>query len=450
MKWKYLAIILIWGGIMINAVNAQILDENTEVNCNKGLCNWTQTMGKRFHEYNGSYTYFNEYINSVSLSNVIGQISLSGTQVNLIPILNHNSQNVELSDISPIVGTQLDYNTFVDIQRDGSKFTIEFNMVEGLNKIGFRVESNKPIRYIDYNYTPEGIYEVSNAISLNPFEPVEPIESIPIYEVTDLVIGELRYSFVDLIENGFNISYDKRRDILWIDLQGMEGHIVADPTYSFYSDNTDACLEWGGGICSATNPVYDTTSTLRITDDHTFAFPADMSQQAYFMFNTSTLPDDAILTIASLKHYVSGYFASRGYRLTWNIHYYSNQSYFGDLDCGDKATDYEGTSNWGGTIGAKTLWMNVSRINKTGYTNYRLLDGWTPVTPQWAYVQVRTSEYAGTIYDPQLLILYELPIEEEPLKKKKQVYPYILLLIMLFTVLNMKNGERKSVQNLGQ
>ncbi|MCD4759279.1 DNRLRE domain-containing protein [archaeon] len=386
----------------IETQTTTILDERTEQTCNKTTCEWTQTMGKRFHEYENDFYYFNEYITSQESQGNFNQESLDNTEVTLTPIINYQDQEIEITNLSSIIGNQLNYQTTIDQYRDNTKFSINFNTLENLNKIGFKITSNKEINYRTYNYTPEGSYNEGSFVQ---------------YEVTDLIIDELRYSFTDLIESDFEIEYDKRSDILWINLEGLGGNIDADPTYSFYSDNTDACLRFTGGSCDAINPVYNTSSTLNIKDDRTSALFA-VKEVAFFMFNTSTIADDAILSLASIKFYAQGYVASRDYTPTYNVHYYSNMSYFGDLDCNDKAFTGEGTKDWGGTTGAKTHFVNVSNINVTGYTNYRLLDGWTPTTPQYAYIVVRTSEYTGTTSDPQLLIQYEIPEDNETLARE--------------------------------
>ena len=372
---------------------AEILDERTELSCNGRSCSWTQTQGKRFHEYENNHYYFNEYITSQESQGALSQESLDNTEVTLTPLVEYNNQEIEITNLSSVIGNQLNYQTTVDQYRDDTKFSINFNTLENLNRIGFKVTSNKDISYRTYNYTPEGVYDEDNFIQ---------------YEVTDLIIDELGYSFTDLIESGFEIEYDKENDILWINLEGLEGNIDADPIYSFYSESTDSSLQFVGGSCSGS--IYNTTSTFRITDDHQLAPPADMSEQAYLMFNTSSISEDVTLLSASVKVYASLFKSTRRYSPTWNINYYSNESYIGDLDCNDVFYRGEGTSDWGGTTGFKTKFINHTWINTTGYTNYRLLDGWTPSTGQYAYVEVRASEYSGTTYDPLLQVLYETPV----------------------------------------
>ncbi len=51
---NYKVIFLFFFLLLVFNVNAQIIDERTENNCNSsGICTWEQTMGKRFHEHEG-------------------------------------------------------------------------------------------------------------------------------------------------------------------------------------------------------------------------------------------------------------------------------------------------------------------------------------------------------------------------------------------------------------
>jgi len=445
-KGSLLPLLFLLVPLMVSG-SPNIIDEKTEVQCNNGVCSWTQTQGKRFQEYNGEYLYFEEFMDSASISNIIGQNTLSGTQVSLMPVVSLNDEQYNLGDVPSLMGDQISFETFVNNGRDETEFTVNLNVVDGMDRVGYRVVSNEPISYISYNYTPSGVYETEPINSFNPS--ITPsVDEIPVYWVTDLVIGDLSYSFVDLIEDGYNFTYNRRTDTLWIDLTNHSGNIDIDPIYSFYSDSTDGSL-YLRGIPSACISAVDTaTTTLRIEDDNILA-PLYKTWVAFFMFNTSTIDESANLLASSLKVYAHNYRSTKRYTPTWDVDYYSGKTYLDTLDCSDffLVSTNEGDSDWAGTTGSKTLFVNLSNINITGYTNYRLRDGWTPPAGKYGRITVRTSEFAGTASDPILQVLYEETVEEEEFIgiENKQVYPVLLLVMMIFVATNQarKRDEKE-------
>nr|MBA4405245.1 hypothetical protein [Nanoarchaeum sp.] len=373
-----------------------ILDERTEQTCNGNTCEWTQYAGNKFYNYNNEFYYFSDYTTSHESEGNFNQNTLGNTEITLTPVVNYQDSDVEIADLPNIIGDQLNYRTTVNQYRDNTKFSINFNTLENLNRIGFKVTSNKPIRYFDYNYTPEGIYEI---------DPVRPVE-IPNYQMTDLIIGELRYSFVDLVESNFDIEYDKTNDILWINLEGLDGNIEADPVYTFYSESQDGSLYFNP-TCSGA--MYDTANTLSVAAD-SYVNPA-IIYYAYFMFDTSTINNYYTLNSSSLTIYAHSYASTKYYNPVWNVSYSSNKGYLGSLDCSDspEETVYnpEGWFNYNGTTSWKSTSINVSSINTTGFTNFELIPGWTPAAGQYGDLKLRTSEYPS--YQPYLNITYTIP-----------------------------------------
>lgn len=162
--------------------------------------------------------------------------------------------------------------------------------------------------------------------------------------------------------------------------------------------------------------------------------------RAYLSFDTSEIPDDAIIKSARL--YISAHgdfsdtdFLVQVYRYAWAEALCSNREANYDGAYGGSAT-LEGTlrdtaDGWvSGTF--YNLAVATAGINKTGDTKYALVskedvDNSEPAGSE--YVDIRTAEYAGTTSDPYLLIEWVLPGERPRSRHKLLVLdaPYALI-----------------------
>jgi hypothetical protein len=228
MKWWLL---IIFGVLLVDCVSAEILNEKNERECNGNKC-WVNSYNAEvFPKLLNKYWYFNEIHDITPLDNLGTRYSYAdGTIVTMVPMVEIDGKIKELNTVPTISDTPLKYVSIITKERDQTKFKIEFDNIIGLSRIGFRVLSNQPIKYIDYEYLKSGIYDNENP---------------PYYHnVTDLQILDTRLSFVDLIENGYNIEFDKLNNILWIDLTDKPNtRLEADPTQYRFAKTTDGYFQ---------------------------------------------------------------------------------------------------------------------------------------------------------------------------------------------------------------
>jgi len=206
-----------------------------------------------------------------------------------------------------------------------------------------------------------------------------------------------------------------------------------DGTLGYYARTTD----W--------NTIHDAataqSSQSEFTNTQTKGPIAGCSDGGYFIrrnfipFDTSSLPDDANITSATLNLYIISKYNDDNDGDDWiNVVGETTQADVEDLvladydQCGSVDNPDEGatridigditTSDWNTwTLNA----TGTSWISKTGYTKLGLREGhdcidraidWTS-GERYNGAYFRTSEYAGTDYDPYLEITYTVPSVEE-------------------------------------
>jgi len=183
---------------------------------------------------------------------------------------------------------------------------------------------------------------------------------------------------------------------------------------SFTSLSTDGQLYEtvsGGSGCTATsNLVY-----MRVGYEKALA-PVYKQYTSLAEFNTSSLPDNAIIESANLTLTATRYTTAGGASVTYIVAYSQKNGTYDSLDCADDnlATSI-GTLTWSGT-GAKVKSANISIINVSGHTYFEMDQAWSNQLSngQSAYIDIATSEATTVVNRPNLTISYTLPSPPEP------------------------------------
>jgi hypothetical protein len=133
-------------------------------------------------------------------------------------------------------------------------------------------------------------------------------------------------------------------------------------------------------------------------------------QESFIRFDTSTIPDDAVISAATLQIQTTGV----GSPTTRNL----NVGYYAGTNWPITAADWSGADDAGSDAGVFALTVfgagtqedltltNVSSINKTGYTGFRLsISGAAPADDEDFRVDFATLDHT-TLTEPQLLVTY--------------------------------------------
>jgi hypothetical protein len=293
------------------------------LDCSGGECTWIQHSGKKFEEYDNDFWVYGDFL-SISEDNYDLKYSYEdGTEITLIPVIDAGNAEISLKNVSTETGNLINYSSLVDEGRDLAKFTVEFNKINNIDRIGFEIQSNDDIEYIDYDYIKEGIYD----------------DDPTTYSVTDVVSNGKRYSFIDLIESGFDIEFDKKTNTLWIDVSELSGRIEADPATSFFSESQD-------GHCIYTiGPPYTCTTCLPSQTTSVVGKDGGLGTPKAFYgintFNTSSLPDDSTITSVISSIYRHSLTQSNCGDSTHNVRYDNGTDVIGStLACVDMNNGY--------------------------------------------------------------------------------------------------------------
>lgn len=374
---------------IINIESASlIINERTE--CSDRECKLY--VGKKFHNYNGEFYNYSSFLtNSVLANTDITYSYLDGTQITYTPVVILDGRLFSIDSLPSGTRGILEYEPTLNRDRDNSKLEIQFRKPQGLTEIGFQINSNTRIEYIDYEFTKSIISEREEK-----------------YNLTVLRIGNVTHTPFDLVEDGFNFTYDKQTDLLLINVTNFaDGELInIDPSSSFFSQSND-------GFWTMSNPetlcnfATDNITTGNIGDNHIIS-PAIVTEGAV-SFDTSLLPDNATIKEVNLTIFANSYAKSTGLDTNWTVMYLSKkQSLSSPLNCPDRSlfNTAEGGLDWEETTGNKTKLIKPSSINKSGNTSFRLTAGWLHVpSGRQKIVTFRTSEFAGTNTDPVLTIL---------------------------------------------
>lgn len=419
----------------MQSVSAELINERAEQECydlGNGTINclfigYGSNVFER--DENGNLVTFKQMIRKAELDenkNIVFEFR-NDNNVTFKPFgILRNGNKVFMEDLTPQQRQDLNFSIIKNSSRDDYKFGLTFNKINNLDYIGLKLESNLPVTPIVYNYTPEGIYDDTNFTQ---------------YELIDIVIKNRRITFRDLVEYGFNVSFNKTEKEVMIDLRDKEGFIIVDPSVVYTLDANDGHISLVGGSCVNVN---DTLTTATMGEDYRTA--DHFETNSYISVNTSIIPDDATIEFFRIRTYAHSYSKTAHLPITWSILYRRSvdDSDLGDLGCSDvvkfSGGNSMGTLNWAGTTGYKIKGNAVNNVNVTGWTNVRMEETWAVNSGEHALVDWRTSEYGSTL--PSYYINYTVPSAEEQiiLISKQSVYPFIAIFGILFVggVLNAK------------
>ena len=416
---EFISLIIILMILIISPVSAEIIDEKTEKSCVDGSCELIYYSSDVFKEYNDQFWTFEDFSSGyVTEDYDIVYNYEDGTQITLTPFGIYKGNKYYIKDLDPSIQAQIDFNTILEDFRDDSKFTINMKKVKFLTAIGFQVTSNKPIAEFVQEYPESGIFD--------EFNPPE------IYSVTELQIGGIGFSYLDLLENGFDVSYSNYEFLIDISDRPDNSIIDLDPLSTYYSKASDGFWTLNPACsASSTGTTYLIGSSLTVGDKEFIGAEN---------YNTSLIPDDATINEIRIQHYVNTKFATRGFTpSSWDVlHKYDGKEFATPLSC----TDYIITEPFvqidHGSTGWKNYTIDTTKINVSGFTGYSYTDTWGGELTgiQEAYIAIRTSEYTGTTYDPRITINYTeyvAPVDDE--EPKEPVWDAILIFSLFGTAL---------------
>lgn len=383
---------------LIQIAKAEIIDQRTEQTCNGNNCIWEQYESNRFPIFNNELMYFSDFASGYIQNNVIHFDYLDGTQVQLIPILHYRNNLYYLNETSPVVP-----DSNITMLRDYFKFQSHFVKTNQVHGIGFIVEANRDIDYLEQE------------------------------NETALLIGNVSLSYNDLIQAGFPAEFYRQNNTIWIPLDDYpNGAIWLDPVTTIWSEANDgACFINGTPTCiscSGTSTTYYLTTGVDPTGHGYY-------QYAFNSFNTSSIPDDATIISANHTQYATAYFESgTPFRPNYVYTFSSKQNYADPLDCTAYShvfPTYEGLTDWGTSVGYKTEATKNTSINVTGFTSFRMILVSSGLSAGDVHIfTIVASENTGVKFDPSLKIEYSIPtpLESEvgfiiPYLAK---YPYIV------------------------
>ncbi len=142
---------------------------------------------------------------------------------------------------------------------------------------------------------------------------------------------------------------------------------------------------------------------------------AGSETRSYVSFNTSSIPDDATVTIANVSIYAAGYAIAGESNPTWNVDYRMGKDVIGvpltSGAYGNGGFSSAGSLNYGGIRGYKNFTVPSGRfsdISLTGQTDFELAPMWAGdmLPAEAASLTIDQTEYAGTSYDPFMMITY--------------------------------------------
>lgn len=356
---------------MNSLVNAEILTETSERECSNGKCLYSTYEGKMFHYENNRYYYFNEYVTLTPSSyNLIYQTPTS--RVNLTTYVTYAGTDRDISTLSSSVRNQLDYQTQLTRLKNEYKFNVTFSRTattNSLSRIGYRFNTASRITPTDRN---------------------------------SVIIGNIEYSYQDLIDNKFIVDYDTRTNTLWITTTSLNGFVRLDPLSSFYSLSNDGYLAYAETDLSTCIGNQSTSTTIDL--GHPAISPLNRNH-GMLEFNTSTIASNQTLNQSTVEVYVGAYGSNCNVN-TEEIEYWTKGGNFGSLTCSDDIQSsgvYIGTVNFNKATGWKVKTVPVVYVNRTSSTLFELVSGWlrlSCVDGQSNYYRTRMSEFTGTTTDP--------------------------------------------------
>lgn len=192
------------------------------------------------------------------------------------------------------------------------------------------------------------------------------------------------------------------------------------PTVTIYAATDDGHIQGTGvGYASAraTSSAHDDSSATMITGQ-TVSGPVYAVYQSFLRFDTSSIPDDATITAATINVYLTAYNDAGGtfevyvYRYAWASTLAANrEANYDAANAGSGTLEMTllDTSEVPATGEYKSQPVDTAGINKSGYSSYYLaanvvllaIEPGGAQTSTWA-----TADASGTSTDPYLEITY--------------------------------------------
>lgn len=380
---------------LIPYVSAEIINERSSQIQNRDSYTLTTWEHKRWHNYSGTWLNYRNATNiseDGTITKTINQNYADGTQINITPFVYYNEEILDLNSVSSLTRNLLDLQIDYGKTDYDSKFLAEINVITGLGRVGYKIQSNKNLSYINEFYSRQ--------------------------EITKIIVDNMyEISYKDLVDSGYTTSYDSDNDIIWVISSSLSGRIVLDPVVTYYSDSQDGhCGEEVGGSCLSCV----SGSTPAILGKWYPLGGFNTRYVGFLSFNTSGLntlgvtPSD--ITDVKVGVYSQSYtnqFNCGGGAGSTNVRYDYYHNYIGSsLTCSDFSGLWTSgkNTNWGTSTGWKINSPVIASINISGDSDYRLVSGWNDCTGarQRRTHQWRTSEYSGTSFDPYINITYSL------------------------------------------
>ncbi|MDD5567513.1 MAG: hypothetical protein PHH01_04940 [Patescibacteria group bacterium] len=316
------------------------------------------------------------------------RFSYLGKQFDLRPFIVQNGQKVRLGDLSATQASQVNYQTVFDSQRRFTKWTNKFNNSLSIAQSGYTIETGLSVDFQEE--TTDGKLSHLSAIIDNKIE----------------------VSFDDLIWSGYTVERQER-NILISGLPAA-GEVALDPQIFFYSTTAvDGSIHYCDGdvddyAVNTTSNLSDIGLTKQVACVGGFGY----EYRSYLSFDTSGLDDAITITSSTINTYADSY-NDRASISVWDVEYYIGVNQIGaSLTSGDWGAvgSSRGTLDWAETTGWKAFSIPTpdSYVSKTGDTDFELRNTWGGGvgSGQWAYVNMRTTDYTGVNSDPYLEVVW--------------------------------------------
>ena len=268
-----------------------ILDERTESICNDGICVWSQYESKVFDYEDGQWETFSDKIEDVSYND--GKIIYNFTNDKFISLkffVIYDGEVYFIPDLPQDWREKLKDNVGFKGERFNSKFTMNVTIPEtplGINKVGFQFDTNiQNIKKVKFNHTPEGVY-------------ID--EDYPLYETYRFEAGKYSFSYTDLFDSGYDVTFRNDLNALVINLNDI-GRFEFDPVLTFNSSTDDGFLTFSSAPYACTGSTNITT-----TAGTGVSVTTNAETMIILPFDTSSVPDTATITHTDLETYLHAF-----------------------------------------------------------------------------------------------------------------------------------------------
>ncbi|MFQ5405777.1 MAG: hypothetical protein ACE5DI_01315, partial [Candidatus Micrarchaeia archaeon] len=323
--------------------------------CNATHCTLTTYSAPvNLKNASGQYVPFTDAVNFSWSGGLNGGLNLSWNQsyVLLKPFVIYNGVYRDLSQVKSAFPS-VNFKERVDKKRGSYKWALNFTGIpdsvkNNVDFIGLDLVEAKGVSWSDVRLERS-------------------LTRLVVHDVIELNYG-------DLIQTGFTLTFTNKTRLLIGNVSGKNS-LWLDPTTSQYNLMTSGAsgrLSDSNGVsCPTSASAIDTNTAQKwqVGDNYIFMVPTYDVFRTYYSFNTSDIPDDDTIDNANLTVDVD----TAG---DDNSYIYGN-GYWGDtLETADWGIGT--TNNTNGMItttstGTKTIDLDTSFVNKTGYTQLEIM-----------------------------------------------------------------------------